>query len=191
MWGNRAGGRSQSVLPGSGGQRLTVSLGAHPEDACGGVGGGRRGKGREGRAAHHICQVHHGLGKVAGEDHRLSHLLKLGEKRVGGGRVCFQPLLPKSLPAWDCTSWWSLITISSTYLVSLCTVGWPRRTWGGEVGTWSQSPPCLASWPSHRQTQGGAGLQPETVSAPHWCRSHPALVPGQAASVCLDTSGRA
>lgn len=51
--------------------------------------------GREGverRAAHHIRQVHHGLGKVAGEDHGLSHLLKLEEEGGGPGR--FWPLLP-------------------------------------------------------------------------------------------------
>lgn len=41
--------------------------------------------------AHHICQVHHGLGKVAGEDHRLAHLLELGGKRVGGGPGCLGP----------------------------------------------------------------------------------------------------
>lgn len=125
------------------------------------------GEEREGRAAHHICQVHHGLGKVAGEDHRLSHLLKLGEKRVGGGPVCFQPLLPKLLPAWDCTSWWSLITISSTYLVSLCTVGWPRRTWRGGGGH-LESVPSMPGIVAKPQTGSRRGWTParDSVGSP-------------------------
>lgn len=117
---------------------------AHPKPMCGGAlgqGQQRSGKGRE--AAHHIRQVHNGLGEVAGEDHRLAHLLKLGGKRVGGGPGCFVPPSQSCPQAGDLTSWWSLTTISSTYLVSLCTVGWPRRTWG--VGGHLESVPSMPS----------------------------------------------
>lgn len=36
---------------------------------CVRLGGSLGGEEEEERAAYHICQVHHGLGKVAGEDH--------------------------------------------------------------------------------------------------------------------------
>lgn len=82
--GGRAAGRSHSVSPESGAQRLIVPSRTHPKDVCS-VGGDVVGEGRQGTATHHICQVHHRFGKVAGEDYRLSHLLKLGEGRVGRG----------------------------------------------------------------------------------------------------------
>lgn len=67
------------MLPGSGVQWLVVPRRLTPRIYVAGGGFGVRGRGR--RAAHHIGQVHHGLGKVAGEDHGLSHLLKLEEER--------------------------------------------------------------------------------------------------------------
>lgn len=144
MGGDRAGRGPQSVSPyrrltGPPPPKLTRSLCVVGHWGRGNR--GRSGKGRE--AAHHIRQVHNGLGKVAGEDHRLAHLLKLGGKRVGGGPGCFMPPSQSCPQAGDLTSWWSLTTISSTYLVSLCTVGWPRRTWG--VGGHLESVPSMPS----------------------------------------------
>lgn len=77
-----------------------------------------------------------------------------------------RPLLPGLPPAWELTSWWSLITISSTYFVSLCTVGWPRRTWG--MGGHLESVPSTSGIVAKPWTDSGGWIPAGTMPDPHW-----------------------
>lgn len=116
------------MLPGSGGQWLIVPSRAHPKDVCSQVGS---------------CREREGKGGLLTTSARFTTDLAKLLVRTTDCRICSnweksgwrvmpfpRPLLPELPPGEELTSWWSLITISSTYLVSLCTVGWPRRTWG-------------------------------------------------------------
>lgn len=168
------------MLPKSGVQWLVVPRWLTSRIYVAGGGFGVRGRGR--RAAHHISQVHHGLGKVAGEDHGLSHLLKLEEERWRAR------LLPASPPgAARSLGTYQLVVVDHDQLHILgltvhCRVA-PAdlRGGGGHLESVPSTPGVMAKpW-----TDLGAWTPSRDNASPHWQGYHsaPALIGGQATPV--------